>query len=124
MNKKHNKEIIRLLANMENNYPPDDLIITYADYLRYGQNLPYYKYNPTVLECLTDLTIKLWESPKRIARLDLLTTIKQYTSVAHAEAEHSDSHFKKNLISMIYLQIELKPIYFQYLNGYIAASVI
>ena len=98
MNKKHNKEITRLLADMENKYPPDDLIITYADYLRYGQNLPYYKYNPAVLECLTDLTIKLWESPKRIARLDLLTTIKQYTSVAHAEANYSDSHFKKNLI--------------------------
>ncbi len=94
MHKKYNKEIIRLLANIENRYPPEDLIITYSDYLKNGQNLHYYKYNPTVLEYLTDLTIQSWDSPRRIARLNLLTTIKQYVNVAHAENNNSTRHFK------------------------------
>ena len=95
MNKINRQEIIRTLAAEANEYPPDDLIITYADFLKNGQYLCYNKYNPLVLERLSALTDDLWSSSKRISRITLLTTIKKYVVVAHYDAGYFDGYYKK-----------------------------
>ena len=94
MDKKHRQEIIRFLAMYENNYPSDDLIITYIDFLKSGPFLHYNKYNPTVLESLTALADDLWSSSKRISRIALLTAIKQYVVVAHHDTGFYDKYYR------------------------------
>jgi hypothetical protein len=75
-------ELCKAIAAINNEYPPDDLITTYADYLKVRNTLPYYQFNPRVFEQLVQLTISNWKTHKRINRIGLLTSIKLYSFTA------------------------------------------
>ncbi len=71
-------ELQRAITEIESPYPKDDLIKSYADFLKVREFLRYYEFNPIVLNNLLELTINHWSTSKRISRLSLLERIKQY----------------------------------------------
>lgn len=77
---KKNTKIEKLIARIKNPKAPDNFIITYSDFLLHRESLPYYQFNPNVLENLLDITLKKWRSTKRISRMSLLENIKRYTA--------------------------------------------
>jgi len=78
-NQKQRKlEIRRAIAKINNPYPKDDLISSYADFLQVRDVLRYYKFNPVVFDSLVKLADELWSSDKRISRISLLKTISAY----------------------------------------------
>ncbi len=96
MTKQEKQEIIRELAILENSYPADDLILTYSDFLRFGQNLRHSKFNHLVLENLSELTVQLWTTTNKISRINLLTCLKQCVITAHNEMESEKNIFGTN----------------------------
>lgn len=72
------KKVRITLLSVDPPTPPDDLIVTYTDFLRYRQDLPYYQFNIAVYSSLIRLTTELWTTDERINRLSLLQKIKQY----------------------------------------------
>ena len=71
-------EIQKAIIELENPYPKDDLIISYKDYLKVRDYLPFYQFNLSVFGSLLDLTCKLWNTELRINRISLLLSIKRY----------------------------------------------
>jgi len=71
-------DLLRALAEVENQDPKDDLIVDYRDFLKHRQFLHYYQFNPAVFTSLLSLTVKLWTTKKRISRLSLVTALKRY----------------------------------------------
>lgn len=103
-----------MLCQLERPRVPDTLISTYADYLQHRDFLEHYRFNLTVLESLVNLTIDLWKTDKRINRLGLLTSIKQFAF------QRKDDNVIKNPYSK-----QLNHRMFQlYRNTYEAAGVI
>lgn len=78
MNKYRKLELQRTIAEIENPYPKDDLILSYADFLKVRDYLYYYQFNPTVFDNLLNLANNKWNTEERISRLSLLQKIKQY----------------------------------------------
>jgi hypothetical protein len=78
MNKYNNLNLIRAILSLEKQYPKDDLIQTYSDFLKVRDYLPYYEFNPVVFDKLINLICDNWASSKRISRLSLLQKMKQY----------------------------------------------
>lgn len=78
MEKKQKIEILKAIAEIENPYPKNNLISSYGDFLKVRNYLPYYKFNPIVFDELLQLVLNEWESHKRINRLSLLQSVKQY----------------------------------------------
>ena len=72
------KDLQSLILEYDKPDAPDDLILTYQDFLRVRDFLIYYPFNPVVFQNLLKLTIDLWTSNKRISRLSLLQGIKRY----------------------------------------------
>ncbi len=70
--------IQRAITEINNPYPPDNLITCYKDFLKVRDFLYLYKFNQRVLQALLDLADDLWESNKRISRISLLQMIKRY----------------------------------------------
>ncbi len=68
----------KAILAIENPYPKDDSILTYADFLKHREFLLYYQFNPIVLDSLILLCLDLWTSEKRIGRVSLLQNIKSY----------------------------------------------
>lgn len=78
MNKYRKLELQRTIAEIENPYPKDDLILSYSDFLKVRDYLYYYQFNPTVFDSLLNLANDKWNTEERISRLSLLQKIKQY----------------------------------------------
>ena len=78
MNEQRKIELKRSIAEIENPYPEDDLILTYADFLKVRNNLLNYQFNPSTFYNLLNLTNNIWKTEKRINRLSLLQTTRQY----------------------------------------------
>lgn len=74
------KEIQNRILEYDTPDAPDDLIVTYQDFLKVRDFLLYYPFNPEVFKNLLKLTIDLWISDKRISRLSLLQALKRYYS--------------------------------------------
>ena len=72
------KTFDRLICELENPYPKDNLITCYKDFLNTKDYLSYYQFNPVVFHALLELTVNLWETKSRISRLSLLGAIKKY----------------------------------------------
>ncbi len=72
------KEVQRLIADLENPYPADNLILNYRDFLKIRDYLHYYQFNPVVFDHLLHIAINEWKYEKRISRLSLLQTIRRY----------------------------------------------
>lgn len=72
------KKLLRTITEIEAPMPQDDLISSYADFLKVRDTLHYHKFNPVVFENLLKLTNNHWKSEKRINRLSLVQTIKKY----------------------------------------------
>ncbi|HRP16585.1 MAG TPA: hypothetical protein PL128_01200 [Ginsengibacter sp.] len=79
------KQLQKAIIKLEDTYPDDDLILSYSDFLKVRDYLPYYQFNPAVMYKLVQLTNNTWSSATRISRLSLLQKIKQYyyTTVPH-----------------------------------------
>lgn len=75
-------ELKKTIVQIEFPYPKDDLIFSYADFLRERDYLQFYQFNAVVFENLVKITNENWKSNKRINRLSLLEKIKQYFHVA------------------------------------------
>ena len=76
-----NTQVLKEITKLENPYPPDNLIIEYRDFLKQRDYLQYYQFNPIVFKNLISLANELWLTNKRISRLSLLYTIKNYKEV-------------------------------------------
>jgi hypothetical protein len=72
------KTMLKAVIRIENPYPDDDLIRTYADFRRVRELLPYYQFNPTLFNNLLQLTLDSWRSTARISRLSLVSTLRDY----------------------------------------------
>lgn len=78
MNKQRMLEIKRAIVKLENPYPNDDLILSYADYLKVRDFLRFYQFNPTVFQNLLIIAHDVWNSEKRVDKLLLFQKISQY----------------------------------------------
>lgn len=85
MSKNRRVEIQRAITEIENPYPKDNLISSYADFLKVRDYLSHYQFNPVVFGKLLDLAIDEWNTDKRISRLSLLLKIKQYFYISQLE---------------------------------------
>jgi hypothetical protein len=92
--------LIKAIISMEKQYPSDDLILSYADFLKVREYLAYYQFNPVVFDKLVSMINENWDSKKRINRLSLLQKMKQYLN---QEATKRGNTTKSKL------KIELKP---------------
>lgn len=72
------KEVVRLMCEIENPFPPNSLIDNYRDFIGVRDRLHHFQFNQFVFEAIINLAIETWCSEKRINRLSLLTTIKRY----------------------------------------------
>ena len=93
MKKEESLKLERILAKIEHKYPSDNLITTYADFLKERNCLTAYKFNPAVLKSLLKLTVDLWESKERMSRISLITIIKKYIN---SVSEKTDDDSKYN----------------------------
>ena len=75
------KQLLNQILQYEHPQAPDDLILTYKDFLKVRDFLLYYPFNPVVFDNLLKLTMELWTSNQRISRLSLLQGINRYYSV-------------------------------------------
>lgn len=72
------KEIHRTLLELEKPMPPDDFILTYKDFLRHGDLLPYYAFNTRVFRALIDMTHRHWDGSMKISRFKLVWRMRLY----------------------------------------------
>jgi len=79
-------EINRAIAEIENNYPPDNLISCYQDFLKHRDFIHYYQYNESVVISLINLTFNLWNSKERISKASLVAVTKRYFKKAETKA--------------------------------------
>ncbi|MFN7593072.1 MAG: hypothetical protein ACK5QZ_06970 [Bacteroidota bacterium] len=79
LNNNYRKKILRqTIAAIENNYPANDFIISYADFLKNRDYVGHCQFNPKLYENMLRLTYYAWKSKKRISRLSLLQKLKEY----------------------------------------------
>lgn len=78
-------ELQRAVIELEKPYPKDDLIVSYADFLKVRNYLGNYQFNPIVLENLVRIANELWRTEKRINRISLLEKIKLYYFITQQE---------------------------------------
>lgn len=78
MIKNQKTQLQRAILEVEKAYPKDDLISSYADFLKVRDYLAYYQFNPNVFDSLVQLANESWNSEKRISRLMLLKRLKEY----------------------------------------------
>jgi hypothetical protein len=71
-------DIQKSIAEIENVYPPDNLISCYADFLMHREYLHFYQFNENVFDSLIDLTLNLWNTTERISRASLVVVTKRY----------------------------------------------
>ena len=57
---------------------PDDLIVSYRDFVKWRDVLPHMRYNAKVMHALATLATELWNSPARANRFELLRCMVRY----------------------------------------------
>lgn len=62
----------KALLKTLNKQAPDNLILSYADFLKHRDYLKCYSFNPKVLDAMLDLNTCMWTSGARMNRLSLL----------------------------------------------------
>jgi hypothetical protein len=72
------QNIQKVICELENIYPDDNIIRGYKDFLKHRDYLRYYKFNTKVFISLIDLTYRLWETEERISRASLIQELKRY----------------------------------------------
>ena len=82
------KDLLNLILQYKHPQAPDDLILTYHDFIKVRDFLSYYPFNPVVFENLLRLTIDLWTSNKRVSKLSLLQGINRYFRVYCGRQSH------------------------------------
>jgi hypothetical protein len=70
--------IKKIIYHLEGYLPPDDLIKSYADFLKQKEYLRYMKFNVNVFNSLVDLLSESWKSNARVNRLVLLSKTQKY----------------------------------------------
>ena len=78
MNRKRKIDLRKSIIEIENPYPKDDLILSYADFLKHRDYLCYYKFNPQVFHNILKITNDEWTSSTKINRLSLISILKNY----------------------------------------------
>ena len=105
------KEIQNRILEYDTPDAPDDLIVTYQDFLKVRDFLFYYPFNPVVFKSLLKLTVDLWISDKRISRLSLLKALKGYYSrycdksvnrYNRAASKHKSDSFSDEIKALIF----------------------
>lgn len=81
------KHLHQQIARIEENYPEDNLIRTYRDFIKNRDVLAYLRFNPILFESLLQITNELWTSDTRISRLSLLNGLNIYYSVYQQECK-------------------------------------
>lgn len=98
-----NNELQNAIIKLEKVIPKNDLIITYADFLKVRPFLGSYQFNPIIFENLLILINTLWKSNKRINRLVLLIRLRQYLDRKDPDKQtspHSRSFEFTNTLSL------------------------
>jgi hypothetical protein len=73
-------KIEKSIALIKKPVAPDNFVTSYSDFLLHRESLPFYQFNPHVLESLLDITLEKWHGTERISRMSLLETIKRYAT--------------------------------------------
>ena len=109
MNNQRKIELQRAITEIENPYPKNDLILSYADFLKFRYYLRHYQFNPIVFGNLLKLANNVWNPKKRINRHGLLIVIKQYCNTTHKEKsiDYCSSNRKMNVEISIDLKKQL-----------------
>ena len=76
------RRLKKIIAKIENLYPPDDLIQSYSDFKKYRDVLHHYQYNEKVFYSLVRVTQDVWHSKKRVSRPSLITVMRNYRKKA------------------------------------------
>jgi len=96
-------ELQNAIIKLENVFPTNDLIITYADFLKVKHYLGSYQFNPAVFQNILCLINTLWKSNKRINRLVLLIKLREYLNTKDPDQQtspHSRSFEFTNTLSL------------------------
>jgi len=110
MKKERKKALQRVIAQLENPYPDDNMISSYHDFLKVRHYLRFFQFNPIVFDNLLRITIEAWESKKRVNRLALVITLKQYFKRTIQESINEDN--SKNRIIKFPLSPDTKKMLF------------
>lgn len=90
--KKHISKIEKSIALINNPIAPDNFITSYSDFLLHRESLPFYQFNPYVLENLLDITLEKWQGTERISRMSLLVRIKRYANQDSYRTYYNESN--------------------------------
>ena len=86
--------IQKAILKIENPYPQNDFVITYADFLKVRDYLQLYQFNFDVFTNLIRITNENWKTKERINRLSLLEAIKFYLQKAKEESKKNNNFLK------------------------------
>lgn len=110
MDKQRKIALQRTIIELEHPYPKDDLIVSYADFLKVRDYLSYFQFNPIFFKNLVKLANDLWNTEKRISRLSLLQKIKQYY---HITQQGTTKHYyRRNTKPNFEIAVETRMLLF------------
>ena len=72
------KAIRKQIFKLESFTPSDNLIDTYKDFLLHRDYIEHYVFNEKVFESIIDIATEAWNSPRRISRISLLKSLRDY----------------------------------------------
>ena len=85
--KTRERRIRRVICEIENSYPKDNIITNYKDFLKHRHCLPFYKFNKEVFISLVNVAYDLWDTKERINRASLIQIIKFYYAKSNGKFE-------------------------------------
>lgn len=101
-------DLTKTIAQIENQYPPDDLIIWYKDFLKHREYIPYYKFNEKIFHSILLLAAELWNNNLRINRLSMVIAINKYVRNCATRRE-MPKYIVSSVINLLKLIIENIP---------------
>jgi hypothetical protein len=101
--------ILREIFRLQPQYPSDDILTNYNDFLKVRDLLHLYRFNPVVFERLLDLTLEKWNTNKRISRISLIETTCRYLNILRETVNRANKEkFRPDENSALALNVRRK----------------
>jgi hypothetical protein len=100
--------IEKAIAQIEQKFPNNHCITCYKDFLKQKHLLPHYKFNPFVFNSVLKLTIDVWQSKKRVSRLELINTLLKMKAGNEERVQKASLQIRKNIFE-VFEKIKFVP---------------
>ncbi len=103
-------DLIKAILKLEKANVANDAIRSYADFLKHRDFIIYHQFNPHVFEGMVDVALSVWTSNRKVNRLSLMTTIKQYFTDQNVNLNSLHSVAIKKIFQLFAVILENKQI--------------